>query len=101
MLEKEIEKYLVSKIKLLGGIALKFTSPGFTGVPDRLCILPKEIIFFVELKSPGKNLQARQLFVKKQFEFLGAKVFKIDTKLKVIELCNMYQDIIKNTPQSK
>lgn len=96
MLEKEIEKYLKLKIKKIGGLALKFVPPGFTGAPDRICLLPEEIIFFVELKQLNKNLRDRQLFVKKQFEELGIKVYKIDNKKQVNELCNMYRDVIKN-----
>ena len=40
MREREIEKYLVDRVKGMGGMALKFVSPGCTGVPDRLVILP-------------------------------------------------------------
>lgn len=32
--EKEIEQKLVSVVKMMGGICLKFTSPGFYGMPD-------------------------------------------------------------------
>ncbi|MDU2112388.1 MAG: VRR-NUC domain-containing protein, partial [Clostridiales bacterium] len=41
MSEKEIEAYLRIRIKKLGGIAYKFTSPGNDGVPDRIVLLPK------------------------------------------------------------
>lgn len=101
MSEKSIEQYLIKKIKQIDGIALKFVSPGFTGVPDRLCLLPYGISFFVELKKEGKDLRSRQSFVKKQFEKLEFKVFKIDTKLKVEELCNTYQGIINNLQLNK
>ena len=36
MREKTIEQKLVQAVKAKGGIALKFVSPGFSGVPDRL-----------------------------------------------------------------
>lgn len=101
MLEKNIEKYLRLKIKRLDGLALKFVSPGFTGVMDRICLLPEGIIFFVELKQLNKQLRDRQKFVKKQFELLGMKVYKTDSKEKIDELCNMYQEIIKNLRQRK
>ena len=52
MSEKEIENYLVRKIKNKKGIAYKFTSPGNSGVPDRLCLLPNGKIFFV---NPGEE----------------------------------------------
>ena len=42
MLEKEIEKILVTEVKKLGGKAYKFVSPGNSGVPDRIVIFPKK-----------------------------------------------------------
>ncbi len=41
MREKEVEQKLVKAVKLAGGFCIKFTSPGFDGVPDRLVLLPK------------------------------------------------------------
>ena len=39
MREKTIEQKLVQAVKFKGGIAPKFVSPGFSGVPDRLILL--------------------------------------------------------------
>lgn len=88
MLEKEIEKKLKTEIKKLGGLCLKFTSPGFTGVPDRVVLLKTGSIFFVELKQKGKDLSPRQKFVRKQFEYLGHKVYKIDSIEQIKKLIN-------------
>ena len=41
MREKTIEQKLVQAVKAKGGIAPKFVSPGFSGVPDRLILLPE------------------------------------------------------------
>jgi VRR-NUC domain. len=60
MLEKEIEKYLVKRVKELGGRAYKFVSSGNDGVPDRLVCLPGGRVMFVELKAPGKTPTALQ-----------------------------------------
>ena len=38
MREKTIEQKLVQAVKAKGGIAPKFVSPGFSGVPDRLIL---------------------------------------------------------------
>ena len=54
MLEKDIETKLRNKVKALGGRAYKFVSPGNSGVPDRLVVLPGGKIGFAELKRPGK-----------------------------------------------
>lgn len=73
MLESEIEKKLVREIRKMGGMAYKFVSPGNTGVPDRIVILPG-VITFVELKtetgrlSPGQKRQIGKL------QDLGMKV---------------------------
>jgi len=42
MTEKELERKLVDKVKKLGGRAFKFISPGNSGVPDRLIVLPRQ-----------------------------------------------------------
>ena len=55
MLERDIEKALVNKVKSLGGMAEKFTSPAKRSVPDRLVTLPGGRIIFCELKVPGKK----------------------------------------------
>ena len=86
MSEKEIENYLVRKIKNKKGIAYKFTSPGNSGVPDRLCLLPNGKIFFVELKSSGKKPRALQVNQITKITKLGQRVYVLDSKEKVDEV---------------
>ena len=86
MSEKEIENYLVRKIKNKKGVAYKFTSPGNSGVPDRLCLLPNGKIFFVELKSPGKKPGALQVNQIRKITNLGQRVYVLDSKEKVDEV---------------
>ena len=88
MLERDIEKYLVRKIAQLGGKAYKFSSPNNRAVPDRLCVVPKDM-FFVELKAPGKVPTPLQFKVHKYLRELGQKVFVIDSKEGVDDLCYM------------
>ena len=76
--EKNIEQKLVKEVKNAGGLCLKFTSPGFDGVPDRIILLPDGIIAFAELKAPGKKLRPLQEHRKRQLESLGFSVFCID-----------------------
>ena len=52
--ERDIEKWLREKIQQRGGIAMKFTSPGNDGVPDRIAILPGGQVWFIELKKDGE-----------------------------------------------
>jgi hypothetical protein len=41
MREKDIERKLTKAVMNMGGLAPKFVSPGFDGVPDRLVLLPE------------------------------------------------------------
>ena len=79
MKEKQIENKFKKEIERIGGLSLKFTSPGMAGMPDRLVLLPKGKIYFVELKAPGKTLRPLQLKRKEQLENLGFKVYAIDS----------------------
>lgn len=78
MREKDIEKILIRKVKTRGGLALKFISPNVNGVPDRLVLLPKGKIAFVELKAPRKKMRPLQIKRKNQLESLGFLVYCID-----------------------
>lgn len=85
--EKATEKYLRDEIRKIGGTAYKFVSPGQRGVPDRLVILPSGRIFFVELKSEGKESSVQQKRQQEKLRSLGCTVYSdIDTKAKVREV---------------
>ena len=60
MLEKQIEAYLVKRVKALGGVAYKFTSPAHRGVADRVVCLPGGVVWFIELKAPDGRLSPLQ-----------------------------------------
>lgn len=88
MLEKEIERYLKDQAKSHGGIALKFVSPGFSGVPDRILLFKKGKLVFIELKAPGGKARPLQLRRKKQLEKLGFIVYVINSKEEVDKVIN-------------
>lgn len=79
MREKTIESKLVKAVKNMGGLAPKFVSPGFDGVPDRIVLLPYGKIAFVELKAEGETLRPLQVRRKRQLESLGFSVYCVDT----------------------
>ena len=79
MREKQIENKLATEAKKLGGIALKFVSPSFDGMPDRLVLLPDGHIAFVELKAPGKKPRPLQLARHRVLRSLGFRVYVIDS----------------------
>lgn len=60
VLEKQIERYLVDRVKALGGVAYKFTSPAHRGVADRVVCLPDGQTWFVEVKTEGGRLSPLQ-----------------------------------------
>ena len=78
MLEKNIENKLTTAVKKAGGIAPKFVSPSFAGMPDRLVLLPDGVFAFVELKAPGKKPRPLQLARHRLLRELGFKVYVID-----------------------
>ena len=79
MREKQIENKLATEAKKLGGIALKFVSPSFHGMPDRLVLMPDSHIAFVELKAPGKKPRPLQLSRHRLLRSLGFRVYIIDS----------------------
>ena len=87
MLESEIERKLTDKVKGLGcGVrCLKFVSPGFTGVPDRIILLPGAHVIFVELKQPGKKERKRQEYVQGLLRSLGFEVYSAVQTMEQIE----------------
>ena len=90
MLEKQIEKALTTAVKKRGGLALKFVSPGLPGVPDRLVLMPKGKLAFVELKAPGKKMRTLQIKRKSQLEALGFLVYCLDN---IEEMAGMLDEI--------
>lgn len=91
MLEKEIEMHLVGATKARGGLALKFISPGFSGMPDRLILLPGGGYGFVEVKGPGKTPRPLQLARHEMLRSLGAKVYVLDNKKQIEEILDAIQ----------
>lgn len=80
ILEKEIENYLTEKAKACGGLALKWVCPSWTGVPDRIVLLPGGRIGFVETKAPGKHLRPQQARWQERLISLGFKAYAADSK---------------------
>ena len=79
MLEKELEAKLRDAVKQQGGRAYKFTSPGNTGVPDRLVVFPEGKIGFIELKQTGKKPTKNQMLQMNRLMALGCKVYLLDS----------------------
>jgi hypothetical protein len=78
MREKILERKLVQAVKAMGGIAPKFISPGFDGMPDRLVLLPPGRIAFVEVKRHGEKPRPLQVARHGMLRRLGFKVYVLD-----------------------
>jgi hypothetical protein len=78
MKEKQIERKLVSTVKAAGGIAPKFVSPGYDGMPDRLLLFPGGKMAFVEVKAPGEKPRPLQMARHRMLRKLGFKVYVLD-----------------------
>ena len=97
MIEKDIERKLHKGVKELkhGALCLKFESPGFSGVPDRIILLPGEKVIFVETKKPGKKERARQEYVQGLFRDLGFEVYStVDNKAYVEGILGRCKEVI-------
>jgi len=89
--EKEIEATLVRAVKKRGGIAPKFVSPGFCGMPDRIVLLPEGRGAFVELKAPGEKPRALQIVRMRQLRQLGFRVYVVDSKEQIGDVLDEIQ----------
>ena len=78
MREKTIEQKLIKAVKSAGGIAPKLVSPGFDGMPDRIVLLPKGHMAFVEVKASGKKPRPLQAARHGLLRRLGFKVYVLD-----------------------
>lgn len=78
MREKQIEQKLTLMAKSRGGIAPKFVSPPFAGMPDRLILMPGGMMAFAELKAPGMKPRALQVARLEMLRRLGFRVYVID-----------------------
>ena len=76
--EKQIEQRLSAAVKKSSGLALKFVSPSFAGMPDRLVLLPDGKMAFVEVKAPGKKPRVLQEKRHGILRALGFQVFVLD-----------------------
>ena len=79
MREKTVESKLSSAVKAKGGLAVKFTSPGFNGMPDRLVMFPGGRIAFVEVKAPGETPRPLQRSRHRLLRRMGFKVYVLDS----------------------
>lgn len=91
ILERDIEAYLVRRVKALGGEVRKVKWIGRRGAPDRLVMLPvddwgRDTTLWVELKAPGKKPEPHQVREHARMRAMGQTVLVIDSLEGVEEL---------------
>ena len=89
MLESYYENKLRTGVQKLGnGVrCLKFESSGFSGVPDRIILLPGAKVIFVEMKKPGKTERKR----------LGFEVFSaVDSEEKIEAVLARCREVLRD-----
>lgn len=92
MRERDIEAYLVQRVKSMGGEVRKVQWIGRRGAPDRLVMMPPELLeigdqredsvaqtIWVELKAPGKVAEPHQLREHRRMQAMGQRVEVIDS----------------------
>ena len=99
MLEKTTENYFKTKIESNAGLCIKLI--GYVGIPDRLILLPDGRMFFVEFKQRGKKPRKIQSFIHDKLKSLGFRVYVIDDKDKIEEVCREWNLDLTNTKKKQ
>lgn len=89
MLERDIEAYLVKRVKSMGGEVRKVKWIGRNGAPDRLVMMPlhgPQGGIWVELKAPGQKAKPHQLREHARMRSMGLFVAVVDSIEGVEEL---------------
>jgi len=94
--ERDIERYLVKRVKELGGEVRKVQWIGRRGAPDRLVMLPRRaekcntllraMSFWIELKAPGVAPEAHQVREHDRMRNMGQHVAVVDSFERVDEV---------------
>ncbi len=91
MKESEIERYLVRRVKELGGVIRKVSWIGVRGAPDRLVMLPSGgHNFWIELKATGVEPTKLQLDEHERMRELGENVVVADSIARVEVVLHYY-----------
>jgi hypothetical protein len=85
--ERDIENYLVKRVRELGGECRKVQWIGRRGAPDRLVMLPSLLntksgwstAVWVELKAPGKKAEPHQVREHARMRRMGQRVEVLDS----------------------
>ena len=85
MRESAIERDSRRLVVDAGGYLLKWVSPGTTGIPDRILLLP-DAVGFIEFKQPGKPLDPLQEVWRDRITALGLRHWRVDSVAQMKEI---------------
>ena len=82
--ERDVERALVGMVKRNDGLCLKWVCPGWSGVPDRIILLPGGRMIFVETKRPkGGKIEPLQAWWRAQLKRLGFRHYYVFNRAEV------------------
>jgi hypothetical protein len=91
--ERDIEAYLVDRVKAMGGEVRKVRWLGRRGAPDRVLMMKRRqknhslvYCLWIELKAPGKKPEPHQLREHARMRKMGQRVVVIDSFQQVDEV---------------
>ena len=77
-LERTIENNVCKWVKKHGGLAIKLSPVSTSGLPDRMFLLPRGVVCFIEFKAPGEKPTPIQRYFHRTFADLGFPVHVAD-----------------------
>lgn len=83
--ERTVERYLAARVAGAGGLCLKYSNPGMTGYPDRICLLPGGRTAWVELKGSGGRVSRMQALRMAALREVGQEVHVLRSREDVDE----------------
>ncbi len=93
MRESEIEAFFKGRVRAMGGLPMKFISPGLKNVPDQVAIIPSVLpvvthhrVIWVETKATGKKPREGQQQMLDKFSRLGAEVYWFNSMAQILEV---------------
>lgn len=90
--EKTIERYLITQVSMIGGLAMKFSSFISIGYPDRMILLDGAKVCWAEIKTTGKKPTMLQRIRHESLRAFGFKVYVVDS---IESVDNMIKELKK------
>jgi len=85
--ESLVEAELIARVQAMGGVCIKVQAVGRRGFFDRIVVLPKGRVYFVELKRPkGGRLSPHQIWYLKAFDALDAAIAVVRNSADISDL---------------